>query len=101
MDILIPVLILGGLGLLFGIGLSLASKKFCVVTDARLEKIYEKLPGANCGACGMAGCMGFSEGLIKGVCTVERCVVSEEEERVAIAGILGVKAETKVKQAAV
>lgn len=101
MEIIVPILTLGGLGLVFGVGLALASKKFCVVTDPRLEKVYEKLPGANCGACGMAGCMGFAEGLIRGVCSVERCVVSEEEAREGIAGILGVKAKTKVKQAAV
>src|SRR3989338_396935 len=101
MDILIPVLSLGGLGLLFGIGLSLAAKKFCVVTDPRLEKIYEKLPGANCGAFGMPGCIGFAEGLIQGTCTVERCAVSEEEARQEIAGILGVEAKIKVKTVAV
>src|SRR3989338_8579635 len=101
MDILIPVLSLGGLGLLFGIGLSLAAKKFCVVTDPRLEKIYEKLPGANCGAFGMPGCIGFAEGLIQGTCAVERCAVSEEEARQEIAEILGVEAKTKVKQVAV
>lgn len=101
MEILIPVLSLGGLGLIFGVGLALASKKFCVVTDPRLEKVFEKLPGANCGACGMPGCMGFAEGLIKGSCNVERCAVSEEETRQEIAGILGVEVKTKTKQAAV
>ncbi len=101
MEILIPVLTLGGLGLFFGVGLALASKKFCVVIDERLEKIYEKLPGANCGACGMPGCMGFAEGLIQGACTVESCAVSEEESRHKIAEILGVELKTKVKQVAV
>lgn len=101
MEILVPILTLGTLGLLFGIGLALASKKFCVVTDPRLEKIYEELPGANCGACGMPGCMGFAEGLIQGTCAVERCVVSEEEARQGIAEILGVEAKTKVKQVAI
>lgn len=101
MEIVIPILILGGLGLIFGVGLAMASKKFCVVTDPRLEEIYQKLPGANCGACGMAGCIGFAEGLIKGSCTIEKCAVSEEEARGDIAEILGVELKTKVKLVAV
>lgn len=101
MDILIPVLSLGGLGMIFGVGLALAAKKLCVVTDKRLEEIYNKLPGANCGACGMPGCMGFAEGLIKGTYTIERCAVTQEEERKEIAEILGVELKTKVKTVAV
>ncbi|TAN58966.1 4Fe-4S dicluster domain-containing protein [bacterium] len=98
---LTPVLILSGLGVVFGAGLAIAAKKFCVVSDPRLEKIYAKLPGANCGACGLPGCMGLAEALIKGTCTVERCVVMQEEAREEIAGILGVQAREKVKTAAV
>jgi electron transport complex protein RnfB len=101
MSIVAPVATLTGLGVLFGIGLALASKKFCVKTDPRLEKVYAKLPGANCGACGMPGCMGFAEGLIEGTCTVEKCAVSGEETREEIAHILGVKAEAKIKKTAV
>jgi Na+-translocating ferredoxin:NAD+ oxidoreductase subunit B len=101
MNILIPVLILGSLGIIFGIGLAVAAKKFCVVTDPRLEKVFSRLPGANCGACGMAGCMGFAEGLIKGNCTVEGCVVSTEAVRHDIAGMLGIEAKTKTKKLAV
>lgn len=99
-NILIPILTLSGLGIIFGVGLAIAAKKFCVVTDPRLQKIFEKLPGANCGACGMPGCMGFAEALIKGACTVEKCVVSEEDKRKEIAQILGVEAKTKIKKVA-
>lgn len=101
MHILIPILILGGLGALFGAGLALASKRFCVVTDPRIEEIYAKLPGANCGACGLAGCIGFAEALIKGSCSVDKCVATEEEARLDIAEILGVEAKIKIKKTAV
>ncbi|MBU1726495.1 MAG: RnfABCDGE type electron transport complex subunit B [Candidatus Omnitrophica bacterium] len=101
MNILIPILTLGVLGLLFGVGLALAAKKFCVETDPRLDKVYAKLPGANCGACGMPGCMGFAEGLIQGSCSVEHCVVCSEEAREAIAKILGAGAKANVKKIAV
>ncbi len=101
MNILVPVLTLTGLGLAFGVGLAIAAKKFCVVTDPRLEEVLNKLPGANCGACGMPGCRGFAEGLLQGKCSVEQCVVAKEEARREIAAILGVEGKEKVKASAV
>ena len=101
MNLLAPILTLSGLGVVFGAGLAIAAKKFCVVADPRLEKVYAKLPGANCGACGMPGCIGFAEALIQGTCSVERCVVMQEEARKEIAGILDLEIKTKVKTVAV
>lgn len=101
MEILLPILTLGSLGLLFGLGLALASKKFCVKTDPRQEKILDKLPGANCGACGQPGCMGFSESLIKGDCTIDRCPVMKQDVRKEVADILGVEVKESVKRVAV
>jgi len=100
-EIIIPILILGSLGLLFGVGLAIASKKFCVVTDPHLEKILSCLPGSNCGACGMPGCMAFAQSLMKGKTTIDSCRAMEEEARNRAAQILGVRLETKVKQVAV
>jgi len=45
MEILYPIIALGSLGVLFGVGLSLAGKKFCVSSDPRIEKIQDNLPG--------------------------------------------------------
>ncbi|MDD5292031.1 MAG: RnfABCDGE type electron transport complex subunit B [Candidatus Omnitrophica bacterium] len=101
MEILLAVITLGGLGLLFGLGLALASKKFYVKNDPRLEKIIINLPGANCGACGMAGCMGFAEGLISGKCTIDKCPVTEPEKKTEIANFLGHKLSETVKTVAV
>ena len=101
MEILLPLLTLGSLGLFFGLGLALASKKFCVRVDPRQERVLDKLPGSNCGACGQAGCMGFSEALIQGNCTVNSCAVMKQESRLEVAGILGVELEEKVKRVAV
>ena len=52
MEILTPALILGGLGLLFGALLTVASKKFAVEVDERVQGLREFLPGANCSGCG-------------------------------------------------
>lgn len=101
MNILIPIVALGGLGIFFGVGLALAARKFRVAVDPRLEKVHALLPGVNCGACGAAGCMGFAELLIQGGSVVEKCVVSNEEARHEIAGILGIEAKKKVKNAAI
>ena len=101
MEIVIAVLVLGSLGLLFGLGLAIASKRYCVVTEPHLEKLVSCLPGANCGACGMPGCMAFAQSLIKGSVSLDSCRVIEEEARNKAAQILGIKLEAQVKQVAV
>jgi len=101
MEILIPVLTLGFLGVIFGVGLSIASKKLSVHADPRLERIHGLLPGANCGACGGAGCFGFAEALLSGKMSVNACRVAEEKTKEQIASLLGKKLEKKIKQVAV
>jgi Na+-translocating ferredoxin:NAD+ oxidoreductase RNF subunit RnfB len=76
MGILVPVLTLSALGLIFGIGLALAAKKLCVEIDPHVEKIFSHLAGANCGACGLAGCMGFAESLMRGETTIDKCPIT-------------------------
>ncbi|MFH0826361.1 MAG: RnfABCDGE type electron transport complex subunit B [Candidatus Omnitrophota bacterium] len=100
MDYLIPVLTLGSLGLLFGIGLSLASKKLAVQVDPRLEKLHGLLPGANCGACGGAGCFGFAQDLLSGKRGLSACHVAEEAVKKQIAKLLGKDLEIEVKKVA-
>jgi electron transport complex protein RnfB len=39
--------LLGCIGLLFGIGLALAARRFAVKLDPKVEKVRESLPGAN------------------------------------------------------
>ena len=55
MEILKAVILLGALGLIFGLILDFASKKFAVEVDPREEEILGVLPGANCGGCGYPG----------------------------------------------
>ena len=65
-EILIGIGILGGLGLIFGLVLSAASKVVHVETDPRLDALNDCLPGANCGGCGYAGCAGYAEAVLTG-----------------------------------
>jgi electron transport complex protein RnfB len=86
---------LGGLGLIFGGLLEVASKKFAVEVDPRVEKVMEILPGLNCGACGYAGCEGAAEAIVKGIVSVDVCNVGGPEAAEKIAELLGVKIEKK------
>ena len=50
------LLLLGAVALIAGIVLTLAAKFMAVPVNETQVKIRECLPGANCGACGFAGC---------------------------------------------
>ncbi|MCD4810730.1 MAG: electron transporter RnfB, partial [Methanosarcinales archaeon] len=54
-------IVIGGIGFLVGIILIWASEKFAVEVNPLVEEVNEALPGANCGACGYAGCADFAE----------------------------------------
>lgn len=101
MEILIPILTLGFLGLIFGVGLAIASKRFAVHVDPRLDRIHGLLPGANCGACGGAGCFGFAESILSGKLKIDACRVANDQAKEKIAGILGRKLVKGVKAVAV
>lgn len=66
MIILWSVLVLAGLGLIFGFGLAIASKVLHVEVDTRVEDISKMLPNYNCGSCGYPGCNGFAEAIVNG-----------------------------------
>ncbi|HHY45671.1 MAG TPA: RnfABCDGE type electron transport complex subunit B [Firmicutes bacterium] len=83
------MLVLGGLGALFGVALALAAKKFAVEQDPRFEKIVEVLPGANCGGCGYPGCSGLAEAISKGSAPVDACPVGGAAVAAKVATIMG------------
>ena len=55
------VMIVLSVGLLLGFIIALASRFLSVPKEERIEQIEEILPGANCGACGFAGCAAYAE----------------------------------------
>jgi electron transport complex protein RnfB len=97
-QVLIPVLLVGGLTLIFGAFLVLSAEKFKVKKDERIEKILEILPGIDCGACGAPGCAAFAGGVIKGEYAVNGCKAGGEKIAKKISGILGVKTEDTEKE---
>lgn len=94
MDILIPVVIVAVIGLVAGVGLSLASKFMAVPVDEKVEKITEALPGANCGACGYSGCDGYAAAIASGEAEPNKCAPGGAAAAAAISKILGVEVET-------
>lgn len=91
-NILIAAAIVGGVGLIFGFILSIASFVFEVKIDERTEKITSVLPGANCGACGYAGCGAYADAIVKNGVPVNKCVVGKTPVAEKIAEIMGVNA---------
>ena len=59
--ILIAVLVVCAIGILCAVMLVIAAKLFAVEEDETYEAIRACMPGANCGACGYAGCDGYAK----------------------------------------
>ncbi|MBT8229890.1 MAG: RnfABCDGE type electron transport complex subunit B, partial [Bacteroidia bacterium] len=99
-EFLIPLSIITGLGLLFGIILAFAYTKFKVYEDPRLDVVSDLLPGANCGACGEPGCRAFAEKVVSNEVNPSKCTVSSTSGIQLIADYLGVEPDVEEKQVA-
>lgn len=99
-NIVLAILVLGILGIVFGLILAIASKVFAVKTDPRLPEIIDALPGANCGGCGYAGCSDCAAHILSGEAPVNACPVGGADSANKIAAILGVEATESEKMVA-
>ena len=90
--VLESTLILGGVGLAFGMLIAIAHRKFKVWEDPRLDGVTALLPGTNCGACGFPGCRAFAEGLVAAETEPVGCTVMGTDEITDVAEYLGVEA---------
>ena len=88
------------LGLLIGIALGFFREKFAVPTDPMVEKVRAILPGANCGACGFAGCDAYALAAAHQTAPPDRCTTGGKKAGDQIAALLGLKS-TAVDQVAV
>ena len=100
MGIVLAMVIVSVVGLLIGIFLGIAGKKFYVEVDPRETAILECLPGNNCGGCGYAGCSGLAAAIVKGEAPVNGCPVGGAPIGAAVGEIMGIKAEEGVKKVA-
>lgn len=95
--LLIALLTMGGLGVFFAVGLAIADKKLRVEENPLYGQVLELLPGANCGACGRAGCYDFATSVVDGISKVNGCPVGGASSAQAIATLLGLDAGDSVK----
>ncbi|HAG68822.1 MAG TPA: ferredoxin [Lachnospiraceae bacterium] len=89
--------IVGGVGILIGIFLSIFGNIFKVETDAREAAVEEALPGNNCGGCGFPGCSGLAAAIVKGEAPVNGCPVGGAAVAEKVSEIMGVSAEATEK----
>lgn len=100
-NIIYPVIVLGGLGLLFGVLLSIASKAFAVKVDPKIGAVLDALPGANCGACGFPGCEGLATAIAEGNAPVNSCPIGGQEVADNVAAIMGLNSANVERNVAV
>jgi Na+-translocating ferredoxin:NAD+ oxidoreductase RNF subunit RnfB len=88
-DIIFPVLVIGGLGIILGLGLGAAGQIFKVHVDERLAQLMEIMPGANCGGCGFAGCDAFARAVSGGQAKASGCPLGGAALAKHVAKIMG------------
>lgn len=99
MTILYSALALLGLALVFGVLLAVLGKKLAVKEDEKVAEVRKHLSGANCGACGYAGCDAFAKAVAEGKADINNCSATAPAEKKVIGEILGVSVdaeETKI-----
>lgn len=98
--ILTAAAVIGITGLLVGLLLGVAAKKFAVEVDEKEILVREQLPGNNCGGCGYAGCDALAKAIAQGEAVVNACPVGGDPVAKAIGDIMGVSSEAKERQVA-
>ncbi|MBE6036697.1 MAG: RnfABCDGE type electron transport complex subunit B [Clostridiales bacterium] len=101
-NILIPVALCGGMGLILSVVLVIAAKLFEVPVNEIAEKARGVLPGANCGACGYAGCDDYAAALAEGRETkINLCIPGANGVAQALSDVMGVEFEAATSRMAV
>ncbi len=98
--ILIAGAVMGALAVIFAAILGVADKKFAVEIDSRIPQITECLGGANCGACGYAGCAALAEAIVRGEVEPNACPASKGEKIKRISELMGVEASAQAPMVA-
>ncbi|AST68885.1 electron transport complex subunit RsxB [Kosakonia cowanii] len=88
--ITIAVAVLSVFGLLFGLILGYASRRFAVEDDPVVERIDELLPQSQCGQCGYPGCRPYAEAVGTQGEKINRCAPGGEAVMQKIATLLNV-----------
>ncbi|MBI1424529.1 MAG: electron transport complex subunit RsxB [Gammaproteobacteria bacterium] len=85
---LVPILILAGLAIVFGLLLGFSAVRFKVEGDPVVDKIDAILPQTQCGQCGYAGCRPYAEAIASGEADINQCAPGGEAGIQALADLL-------------
>ncbi|TCT14975.1 RnfABCDGE-type electron transport complex B subunit [Natranaerovirga pectinivora] len=99
-NILYPALVIGGIGIVFGLILGIAGKIFAIKVDPLVEAVKAALPGVNCGACGYTGCDPLAKAIVGGEAAVHACPVGGASTAENIGSILGIEAGETAREVA-
>lgn len=99
--IIFAILSMAALCCIFAFLLAVADKKLRVEEDPRVERVFEALPGINCGGCGYPGCSSFAEHIVAGDAPITGCAPGGAETAHQIAEIMGVEAAAVEERVAV
>lgn len=80
---------LSTLGMIFGLGLGWAARKFRVDSDPVADQINHLLPQTQCGQCGYPGCRPYAEAIASGAAEINQCPPGGEAGIRALADLLG------------
>ena len=101
-EILIAVIPVVIIGIVCAAVLVVASKLMAVKEDERFPAVRDCLPGANCGACGYAGCDGYAKALCEDPSVpANLCIPGADSVAKQLSEVLGVEVEDVVEQVAV
>ncbi|MDZ7741812.1 MAG: RnfABCDGE type electron transport complex subunit B [Bacteroidota bacterium] len=104
--IIYAVISLSAIGIAAAVILYFVAQKFKVVEDPDIDVVEGRLPAANCGGCGFAGCRNFAEAVVtkakkEGNLEGFNCPVGGNEVMGLIAEALNMEVEEKEPQVAV
>ncbi len=87
------VLSLTLLGIVLGLGLGVAAKKFTVEGNPVVDELTAMMPGSNCGQCGFPGCAGAAAAIVDGSAAPTCCPPGGKALATAIAEKLGLSVD--------
>jgi RnfABCDGE-type electron transport complex B subunit len=91
---IMAVVIMTGVGVVFGFVLALADKKFAMSENPLIGEVEEALPKGQCGACGFAGCAKYAEAVVEDPDVPPNlCVPGKAEVAAIVASLTGKVAE--------
>ena len=83
-EILLPAMILAGIGFVLGLLIYVVSKVFYVEEDPSIAEVVELLPRYNCGACGYPGCKEMAGALLNNEAKPALCKPMKKDDLPAL-----------------